>query len=264
MALVKQTHTMVKVRLPDIRKNKLSTIIKSLEKRDAALQKFQRRDLFNAKSVKMVENTQIELYLPTLCGEKGKPTWNGSTHLDERKGAEGRAARNGGALGPGKEEKKVAEDVKARGQGKKFEKGAAGPNGRANLIGRKVPNKRPLLDNGLKTLRVNDPQNPFQVRSPDKKDGIGASKIEMVFKPTQQVVSGKQSERFSLTKTNMSLKSWNQNNPTENAYHWLSSGPGDLEQVQVRSGERGLKPADVTEPRGPPSLPPLMSLEGHR
>ena len=56
---------MVKVKLPDIRKNKLSVIIKSLEKRDAAMQRFQRRDLYNAKSVKVAENTQIELYLPT-------------------------------------------------------------------------------------------------------------------------------------------------------------------------------------------------------
>ena len=73
---------MVKVKLPDIRKNKLSVIIKSLEKRDAAMQRFQRRDLYNAKSVKVAENTQIELYLPTLLCDKGKPAWSGSTQPD--------------------------------------------------------------------------------------------------------------------------------------------------------------------------------------
>ena len=90
---------MGKVKLPDIRKNKLSVIIKSLEKRDAALQRFQRRDLYNAKSVKLVENTQIELYLPTLCSDgKGKaPTWNHSTQV----GRAGGPGRNGKIGAPG-------------------------------------------------------------------------------------------------------------------------------------------------------------------
>ena len=39
----------------------------------------------------------------------------------------------------------------------------------------------------------------------------------------------------------LSLKSWNQNNPTENAYHWLSSGPGELDQVQIFKTSIGKK-----------------------
>ncbi|QDZ25497.1 hypothetical protein HOP50_17g80390 [Chloropicon primus] len=222
---------MVKVKLPDIRKNKLSVIIKSLEKRDAALQKFQRRDLYNSKSVKVVENTQIELYLPGFSSEKGKPTWNGSTHLDERKVNEGK-----GKTGAGREGKEHKQgDEGKRGNFKKgnatTDKGAG--NGKV-VMGRKISSKRPLLTtNGMKTLRIDDGLGPFTVRtSKDKDQGVATSKIEMVFKPTQTLVSKK--SRFSTTKTNMlSLKSWNQNNPTENACHWLSSGAGDLDQVQL-------------------------------
>ena len=235
---------MVKVKLPDIRKNKLSVIIKSLEKRDAAMQRFQRRDLYNAKSVKVAENTQIELYLPTLLGDKGKPAWSGSTQPDNgRKGAETRAkngtkdSKDDGHRKGGSDDSKSSRK-KANGSDAS-ELGNGTGNGKVNvMMGRKIPNKRPLLTNGLKTLRVDEGIGPFSAREAKEREkassGTTASKVEMVFKPGQALVSAKESQRFGSTKTNMlSLKSWNQNNPTENAYHWLSSGPGELDQVQI-------------------------------
>ena len=242
---------MVKVKLPDIRKNKLSVIIKSLEKRDAAMQRFQRRDLYNAKSVKIVENTQIELYLPTLCNDKGKPTWNNSTHLgrSEKNGHDKHGHGHGNASAPGS---KALEEEGGNGLNMK-NKGSHGKKD-GKVLGRKFPHKSPVLEAGLNTLRTTQ-EDAGQVstsgtshhhthghgRTKDKDGmqlGTFAHKVEMVFKPNQSIVQTKEGQKFSTSKTNMlSLKSWNQNNPTENACHWLSSGPReDLEHVQVFKG----------------------------
>ena len=94
------SHPRLKMKLPDIRKNKLSVIIKSIERREASMQRFQRRDLYNAKAVKVVENTQVELFLPTLVKDdnKGRPLWNQSTPAHAAEGyanGHGRRAKKG-------------------------------------------------------------------------------------------------------------------------------------------------------------------------
>ena len=237
---------MVKVKLPDIRKNKLSVIIKSLERKDVALQKFQRRDLYNAKAVKVVENTQIELYLPNLIDSKGKPTWNHSTQVNGgRHLKQGGRGEGAGASGHNSNAKAGGGENAGTNSQTNNTKGVGGP--RKGVAGRKIPQKSPSLSNQLKTLRTDDGKGGLHLssstsnRSKDKESsGVGATKVEMIFKPTQAVMKAKESQRFSTGKTNMmSLKSWNQNNPTEAAYHWLSSGPGgssDYTQVDAFQG----------------------------
>ena len=101
-----------------------------------------------------------------------------------RKGDELKAAKNGAkeANKDGRGKAGAEEAQNGKGRNSSLKKNANGGaeklgNGKVNVMGRKIPNKRPLLTNGLKTLRVDEGLGPFSVRGAKEKDGVGASKV---------------------------------------------------------------------------------------